>query len=222
MIDQLGAMETTIRKLWVPYLTLLAISIVLLYWYPLQLIAALQGSSSQGAFIAANPSNQVHYFTIVGAIISFCLVALFILKQERFKPSFIPVALVVAYIATISVTEWYEQVYANIWDVYYQTDYWRAYYSVGFPPGYALVLIDMLLILVVYPWTRRSNVKIVLIFVFLTLVSFVGWIMVGYGRPNVSWLDYLFNAGARIMSHLALAFTVWPGKSGTQEPGRQK
>jgi hypothetical protein len=200
------------RRLWVPYLMLIAVSIILLYWYPLQLIAAIEGSSSQGAFIAAEASNHVYYFTVAGAIISFVLVTLFILKQEKFRPSFIPLALAVAYITTISVATWYEQLYANIWDVYYHTDFWRAYYSVGSPPGYALVVIDMLLVLVAYPWMRRSNLRMVLLFVLLTLLSFAGWILVGYGTPNTSWLDYLLNSSSRIMSHLALAFTMRPSR----------
>jgi hypothetical protein len=207
------------RRLWVPYLMLIAVSIILLYWYPLQLIAAIEGNSSQGAFIAAEASNHVYYFTVAGAIISFILVTLFILKQERFKPSFIPLALAVAYITTISVAAWYEQLYANIGDVYYHIDYWRTYYSVGSPPGYALVVIDMLLILVAYPWMRRSNLKVVLLLVLLTLLSFACWILVGYGRPNTSWLDYLFNASSRIMSDLALAFTMRPARNAN--PSRQ-
>jgi hypothetical protein len=207
-------MEVTARKLWVPYLMLLAISIVILYWYPFQLVSAVQGSRSPGGFVIS-PSEQVQYFTVAGAIVSFTLVTLFILKRERFKPAFIPLALVVAYITTISVTMWYEQLYANIGDAYLQTDYWRGYYMVGNPPRYALVLIDMLLVLVAYPWMRRSNLKIFLFLVLMTLLSFVGWAAVGYGHPNDSWLDYLFNGTSRILSNLALASTVWPGRRST-------
>jgi hypothetical protein len=206
----MGSIEQ--RRFLVPYLALVGIGPLLLYWYPLDLLAVLTGSVSQGSFIAADKTNQVYFFTIAAAVVSVVVVSWSILKQERFKRAYLPLAILVAYVSTISVTMWYEQLYANLWDVYFHTSYWYEYYISGFIPGYGWVFIDMALVLVAYPWMRTANARLVAMALLLTLVSFTAWISVGYGRPNVSVLDYSLNASSRIFSQLTLVASVLPSR----------
>ncbi|MDA4111680.1 MAG: hypothetical protein OK439_04025 [Thaumarchaeota archaeon] len=199
-------------KLWIPYLLLLIVRVGFLAWYPEQVLNAITGfNSSQGSFIGSDGRSQIFIFSIAGGVISFVLMTISIMIQQKNDPKYLPIALLVAYICTISVTMWYEQIYANLWDLANHTSYWFTYYT---EPGKLLqVLIDMSLLLVAYPWMKRANLKMVGVFSILTLVLFAGWFAIGYGFPTTSSLAYFFNGSSRICSQLAIAVSVLPQKS---------
>jgi len=204
------------RKLWIPYVLLLLVSIGFLWWYPLQVFQAIWGFSlSQGEFVGSNGQSQIFAFSIIGGIISLVLMTYWILRQEEKKVKYFPIALAVAYICTISITMWYEQVYANLWDYANHTMYWYNFYTN--PPKLLQVIIDMSLLLAAYPWMSRANLKFVLWFTALIAVFFLLWYATGLGFPTTSSFAYFLNGASRISSQLGVAVTVTPSRLRRQE-----
>ncbi|MGI0081413.1 MAG: hypothetical protein ACRECH_17550 [Nitrososphaerales archaeon] len=138
------------RKFWIPYVLLLLLGVAFLYWYPEQILQAIGGFSfSQGAFVGSDGKSQISAFSIARGILSFVLMTMWIVRQEAGRFRYLPIALTVSYICTISVTMWYEQVYANFWDIANHTSYWFVFYTQ--PDKLLQVLIDMSFVLVAYP-----------------------------------------------------------------------
>ena len=132
-----------------------------------------------------------------------------IVRSERTsKWGNILVAVAVAYICTIAVTMWYEQIYANLWDLANHSTYWLIFYT--FPPKMFQVIVDMSLVFVALPWMRRSNIKLVVLFSLITIGCFLAWFDTGFGFPASSELAYSLNGGSRIASQLAMALAVYP------------
>jgi len=195
--------------LFIPFALLLAFGVVWLYWYPLQVVQAITGFNwAEGAFVGSSGQSQIFSFSIAGGALSLLLMTYWIYRQEGSRRASIPVALAVGYICTIAVTMWYEQVYANLWDLANGTAYWFNFYAN--PPKLLTVVVDMGLLFVAYPWMRRANLKLVTIFTLLTLAFFGLWYVTGYGFPTSSASAYLFNGGSRIFSGLAIATSVIP------------
>lgn len=196
-------------KLWIPYILLLLISIGFLLWYPLQVFQAIwRFSLSKGEFVGSNGQSQIFVFSIVGAIVSVVLMTYWILKQERNKLEYFPIAVAVAYVCTISITMWYEQVYANLWDFANHTMYWYNFYTN--PPKLLQVMVDMSLLFVAYPWMRRENIRWIISFATLTALFFLLWYATGFGFPTTSPAAYLLNGASRISSQLGVAVSVAP------------
>jgi len=202
-------LENKNRNLWIPYILLLLVSVAILAWYPAQIIQAISGFSfTQGAFVGSDGKSQIFAFTPLGAAMAVALMAFWISKQEGYRKRYIPIAILVAYICTISVTMWYEQIYASLWDYANHTSYWFTIYS---QPGKLLeVLVDMSLLLVALPWMRRGNLRLVGIFSGLTLLFFACWLATGFSFPTSSVPAYFFNGASRISSELAIAVSVFP------------
>lgn len=137
------------------------------------------------------------------------------MKQEGGRSRYVPLALLVSYIATISTTMWYEQVYANPWDSANRSTYWYAFYYLDHYK-LLLVVVDMSLLLVAYPWFRRQNLKLVVLFSALTLAMFLGWFAAGFQFPTDSAVAYFFNATSRLFSQIAIAVSVYPGRKVTK------
>ena len=168
---------------------------------------------SQGTFVGSNGQSQIFSFTVAGAVLSMVLITLWIFRQEEKQGRYLPLTIVVAYICTISVTMWYEQIYAALSDSSNHSTYWLNLYSQ--PDKLTEVIIDMVLLFVAYPWMKRQNLKLVSIFALLTLGFFVGWYAIGFKFPITSALAYFFNAASSIKSQIAVALTVLPTKSGS-------
>lgn len=202
-------------KLWIPFVFFLVFSVALLWWYPLQVYSAIFGLNlSQGEFVGSNGQSEIFAFTIVGAIMSLALMTYWILKQEGNKIKYAPVALTVAYIATISITMWYEQLYVNLWDAANGSSYWYHFYYSD-PVRLLYVVMDMSLLIVAYPWMKRANVKFVAAVSLLTVFFFAAWYETGLGFPTSSTLAYFLNAASRISSQLTISVTV-AGERGGQ------
>jgi len=101
---------------------------------------------------------------------------------------------------------WYEQVYANLWDAANHTAFWFDVYTN--PTKLLLVIMDMGLLLVAYPWMKRANIKLVLSCTLLTSLFFALWFGIGFGFPTNSPLTYFLNGASRIVSQLAVASFV--------------
>ena len=201
-------------KLRIPFIMLLLISLAILSWYPTQLLQAIFGFNfSQGTFVGSSGQSQIFSFTVADAALSMVLITLWIFRQEERKGRYLPLAIVVAYICTIPVTMWYEQVYAALSDLSNHSSYWLNLYSQ--PDKLTEVIIDMGLLFVAYPLMKRQNLKLVSIFALLTLVFFAGWYAIGFEFPTTSAVAYFFNAASRITSQIAVALTVLPAKSGS-------
>lgn len=196
-------------KLWITYVFFLVFSIAYLHIYPLQVYAAIWNFDlARGVFCSAfGCLTQIFAFTMFGAVLSVVLMTYWIVRQEGNKIRYIPLALGVAYIATISTTMWYEQLYANVWDAAHHASTWYVFYYMN-PDTFLYVVMVMSLVLVAYPWMRRANLKFVAVFALLTVVFFAAWYEVGFGYPVESPLFYFLNGASRIASHLAISFTV--------------
>jgi hypothetical protein len=181
--------------------------IIWLWWYPLQVLQAIPKFNwAQGTFVGMTGTSQILAFSLAGGLASLVLMTYWIMKSENFKLKSLPVALAVAYICTIAVTMWYEQLYANLWDMANHTNYWLEYYVN--PAKLLQVVIDMSLVFVAYPWMRRANIKLVILLSAVTIASFGAWFEIGFVFPTTSALAYFFNASSRIASQLAMAVTV--------------
>jgi hypothetical protein len=195
----------------VSYLLLLVSAVAFLYWYPLQIINAIGGFDiHSGAFVGTAGNQDLFAFTVVSAAVSFGLIVCCIMKREGRELRHLPVALLVGYVATISATMWYEQVYANLWDLANNSSYWFTFYYLD-PTKLLLTVIDMSLVLVAQPWFRRQNLKLVALFAGLTLAMFLGWFLTGFQFPTDSGTAYFFNASSRLFSQAAVAVSVYPG-----------
>jgi len=194
-------------KLWIPYILLLLFGIGFLWWYPLQVYDAIWGFDvARGEFIGSNGQSQIFAFSIVAGILSLFLITYWIVNQEGRRIEYLPVALAVAYICTISVTMWYEQVFASLLDAANHSAYWFDYYT--YPPKLLQVIMDMGSLLVAYPWMKRANTKLVSTCVVLTALFFVLWFWIGFEFPTSSPFAYFLNGASRITSQLAIAVTV--------------
>jgi hypothetical protein len=201
-----------LRKRSFLYTTLLVAAIAWLWWYPLQVIQAISGFSvKEGAFVGADGNSQIFAFSIAGAIISFVLMSWWIFKKSKERKTWkgALTAVAVAYICTIAVTMWYEQIYANLWDLANHTTYWLDFYTT--PYKFLEVVVDMSLVFTALPWMRKSNSKWVVLFSCLTIGFFVIWFRIGFVFPTTSALAYFCNGASRISSQLAIAFSVFPG-----------
>jgi MFS superfamily sulfate permease-like transporter len=200
------------RSFCVGFLVLLAAGVVYFYWYPLQVLDAISGfNANNGSFDGSSGTQQIFAFTVFSAVLSLMLMTYWITQQEAGRLRYVPVALLVAYIATISTTMWYEQLYANLWDLANKSSYWYDFYYLR-PYKVVLTVVDMALLFVAYPWFRRDNIPKVALFSLLTLAMFIGWYAVGFGEPTSSAGAYFFNASSRIFSQAAIAVSVFPGR----------
>ncbi len=157
--------------------------------------------------MGATGTSQIFAFSLAGGLASLLLMTYWIMKSENFNLKSLPIALAVAYICTIAVTMWYEQLYANLWDIANHTNYWFEYYARPFK--LLEVVTDMGLVFVAYPWMRRSNIKLVILFSALSIASFGAWFETGFVFPTTSALAYFLNASSRISSQLAMAVSVF-------------
>ena len=198
------------QKAIIPYIALIFVAVIYTDWYPQHALTSLTHYAGGGFFNGGN--YPIYSFTYAGAVLSVVGVTYFILKQENFKLMYLPIALGVSYLATISATVWYEQIWIGLGTLFAHFTFWANFYGSLFE--FLGVIANASLVLVLYPWIRWRKNKNLILYSFLSLFILFGiWIAAGYGFTWQSTIDWTLNASTRIMSQIILIVLVFVGRT---------
>jgi hypothetical protein len=207
------------RGLWLATIVLLAVGSAFVAWFDYAALTSflhpVHDAAGNTRFQVYGYSNQVYPFTYLGVALSGIGVALFVYRSERSslsRPRALLLSLGIANLASVGMVDVYEQLWlaggylsgANGVGV----RSWLGYYW-GTVGGFSYTLAGLLLVFVVLPWCRRSNLPGVLLLGGVGAASFLLWSANGYGSPaSGNPADYALNATSRIALQLLLVAAV--------------
>jgi hypothetical protein len=200
------------RRLHLVFLVWLATSALLTWWFVAVVVDGLYhvGSDVGGNLLFYSTAQQHPFypFTLVAAFLSFLGVTYFVVRAEGIRWWSVPLALVVAEVATVGMINVYEQFFIVPMQVADHDSYWLNQYWGGLGHAAATIL-GMSWVAAALPWWRRENARLASGVFGAYLAAMAVWIAIGF--PPVesgSWIAYLMNTVSRFLSQATLVVLV--------------